>query len=108
MEGIEYIYDYSCPFFPNVDFPETTKKVFNRALAKRGPENPAGEKVICRAITPPEVVYLDVSGEYVKTTFYDYYKSLSEYTLYVPTESLELYKNDNAWKEFGKILPLNE
>ena len=107
-EGIEYIEDYSCSFFPNVDFPKTTNKVSYKALTKKGPQKPAGEKVICRATTPPEVGYIDTNGKFVITTLYDHYKSLLEYTLYVPTESLELYKNDNAWKEFGKILPLSD
>ena len=107
-EGVEYIYDYSCSFFPDVDLPQTTNRVSYKAFSRIGAQEPAGEKVICRATTPPEIGYLNTNGNFVKTTLYDHYKSLSEYTLYVPTESLELYKNDNAWKEFGKILPLSE
>ena len=33
---------------------------------------------------------------------------LSEATLYVPAQSLDDYKAAEQWKEFGKILPIEE
>lgn len=35
-------------------------------------------------------------------------KLLNEYTLHVPDESLELYKNSSSWNEIPTILPLSE
>ena len=53
--------------------------------------------VICEAIEVPEL------GDDV---FYD--MPLSEATLYVPAQSLDDYKAADQWKEFGRILPLEE
>lgn len=107
-EGVDFIRDYSCGYFPIIDFPSTANKVEYKALCKKGPEKPMIEKIICRATTPPSVGYINTDGRFQETTFYDYYKPLSEYVLYVPAESIELYKSANAWKEFGKILPITE
>ena len=53
--------------------------------------------VICKAIELPKLkshVFADMP--------------LSEATLYVPAESLDDYKAADQWKEFGKILPIDQ
>ena len=108
-EGVEHIQQYNCGFFPIVEFPATTVKVDFRAFSKSRAEIPVTEEIFCRAATPPVVGEVDpLNGNFVEYAFYDYYKPLSEYVLYVPAESVELYKSANAWKEFGKILPITE
>ena len=56
------------------------------------------KKVICEAIEVPELLGGDVF----------YIMPLSEATLYVPAQSLDDYKAAEQWKEFGKILPIEE
>ena len=107
-EGVDFIRDYSCSYFPIVDLPSTTNKLEYQSLCKKGPEKSMVEEVICRATTPPSVGYINTNGHFQETTFKDYYKPLSECVLYVPFESVELYKNANGWKEFGEILPITE
>ena len=53
--------------------------------------------IICEAIKVPAL------ESYV---FYD--RDLTEATLYVPAQSLDDYKAAEQWKEFGKILSLEE
>ena len=36
------------------------------------------------------------------------YTNCANCTLYVPAESVELYKAAEGWKEFGEILPIDE
>lgn len=50
--------------------------------------------VVCKAVAVPTM------GEQV----FDY--DLENDTLYVPNESLELYKNAEQWQDFGTILPI--
>ncbi|MBO5817240.1 MAG: leucine-rich repeat protein [Paludibacteraceae bacterium] len=52
------------------------------------------ETFICNAVTPP-------------ATQWSTFEVSPTAVLYVPTESVDLYKNDNEWKDFYKILPLN-
>lgn len=106
-EGVNLIQG-SCANFPIVEFSKMTNEVYYMTLACVGPKVPITETVICKAVLPPSVGYINTSGLFQETVFYDHYKSLSELILYVPAESVELYKNANAWKEFGDILPLIE
>ena len=68
--------------------------------------------IICRAVTPPTPCsYSNYGSGYELReieSFYDGYNQLDDMTLYVPSESLELYKNHTAWQAFGNILPIEE
>ena len=52
------------------------------------------ETFICNAVTPP-------------ATQWSTFEVSPTAVLYVPAESVDLYKNDNEWNDFYKILPLN-
>ncbi|MBR5328214.1 MAG: leucine-rich repeat domain-containing protein [Paludibacteraceae bacterium] len=52
------------------------------------------ETFICNALTPP-------------ATQWSTFEVSPTAVLYVPAESVDLYKNDNEWNDFYKILPLN-
>ena len=41
-------------------------------------------------------------------SFNSYYGQLEKMTLYVPAESVEIYKTTSEWSEFGTILPIDE
>ena len=69
--------------------------------------------VICRATTPPSIY--SGPGSYTDgwwyeprpaTTFYDAYKQMKDMTLYVPAESVDLYRTTSGWSQFGTILPI--
>jgi len=55
------------------------------------------------AIVPP------IAYDWYNQNEYDPFVGVdkSTCTLYVPAESLNLYKNDRTWKDFGTILPIN-
>lgn len=106
IEGITNIPDNSCGHFQIAIFPSTSTTIEYYAFSFVGPTKPITNKIICKAITPPRVVHANSSS--IASSFYDYYKSLSEYTLLVPSESIELYKNADGWKEFGTIISINE
>ena len=83
-----------------VELPASINKVGSRmfGLYKKS-------TIICKAITPPRISSgyngMDVS------VFYDSYNQMKSMTLYVPAESLELYKSTSGWSQFGTILPIN-
>ena len=67
--------------------------------------------VICKALTPPIVYGCDFTCENNKARmkkFYDGYDQLKSRTLYVPKNSLSLYREDSAWGAFGTILPMDD
>ncbi|WP_448776631.1 PL29 family lyase N-terminal domain-containing protein [Bacteroides congonensis] len=106
-EGITDIPDSSCGYFQTIILPSTSITVDYKSFSMIGPERPVTNKVICKAITPPQVGYIHVDGNFHSSSFYDYYKLLSEYTLLVPSESIELYKKANGWKQFGTITSMD-
>ena len=60
------------------------------------------KEVTCLAPIPP------TCGELVLNDYEMFYGvDVSNIPLYVPTESIELYKNADHWKEFGTILPID-
>lgn len=105
IEGITNIPDNSCGHFQIAIFPSTSTTIEYDAFSI-GPLRPVTNKIICKAIVPPQVVYANSSS--MASSFYDHYKSLSEYTLLVPSESIESYKKANGWKQFGIIMSINE
>ena len=97
LESIEHHAFYDCVRLKEVTLPSTLKTMgqsifyFSADL----------EKVTCRAIVPPTV------EKDVLTDTDNYNASIiPNATLYVPAESLEAYKTAAAWKEFGRILPI--
>ena len=108
MEGMTNIADISCTAFPTIIFPSTLVVVYSKAFTTVAPGTPLTNKVICRATTPPQVGYIHVDGNFHSSSFYDYYKPLSKYTLQVPSESLELYKKANGWRQFGTIIAIDK
>ena len=96
-EGLENLGDNCigyCPFVRIVDFPSTIKHLGQQFL--RYPMNKNKGVVICRAKTPPGI--------------HSYSTRINALTLYVPDDSLELYRADNNMTRFisANIRPLSE
>lgn len=71
--------------------------------------------IICRALVPPGIysapdIYADGRWYEPKpmTNFYDGYDQMKDMTLYVPAESVDIYKSASGWSQFGIILPIEE
>ena len=71
--------------------------------------------VICRALVPPGIFL--PPGNYADGyrdeptlggSFNNSYGQLKKMTLYVPAESVEIYKTTSEWSNFGTILPIEE
>lgn len=96
-EGVEELGDNCigyCPSVRIVDFPSTIKHLGQQFL--RYPMNKNKGVVICRAKTPPGI--------------HSYSTRINALTLYVPDDSLELYRADNNMTRFisTNIHPLSE
>ena len=96
-EGVEELGDNCigyCPSVRIVDFPSTIKHLGQQFL--RYPMNKNKGVVICRAKTPPGI--------------HSYSTRINALTLYVPDDSLELYRADNNMTIFisTNIRPLSE
>ena len=96
-EGVEDLGDNCigyCPSVRIVDFPSTIKYLGQQFL--RYPMNKNKGIVICRAKTPPGI--------------HSYSTRINALTLYVPDDSLELYRADNNMTRFisTNIRPLSE
>lgn len=66
--------------------------------------------VICRALVPPGI-YIGSGSSDEPTlggSFNSNYGQLEKMTLYVPAESVEIYKTTSEWSKFGTILPIDE
>ncbi len=83
---------FCCPELNSIDLPESFEKLSNRMLF--GCINL--KTIICRAKKAPAVDKYAFTGVDVKAC-----------TLYVPAESIEEYRNNNDWKLFGSIKPIN-
>lgn len=77
--------------------------------------NYCSSTVICRALVPPGIFL--PPGNYADGyrdeptlggSFNSYYGQLEKMTLYVPAESVEIYKTTSEWSKFGTILPIDE
>ena len=55
------------------------------------------DTITCYATTPPPM-----------DNYYTFESSYASAVLYVPEESIELYRNDENWKRFFTILPIEE
>lgn len=78
-----------------VVLPETTEQV-NFSKGGGYSVKPA-EVLICKALTPPQMQATSYSLKIFKTA-----------TLYVPSESVELYKTAEGWKEFETIKEIGQ
>ena len=95
-EGVTSIGEYTfsnCTSLTSISLPESLTSIgeyaFNRCTSLT--------TIVCRAKEVPELstdVFLNVPQ--------------SEATLYVPSSSIEAYRAAEQWKDFGKILPLEE
>ncbi len=88
---------FDCWLEGTIEFPSTLKSIGTSAFGF-GDTNPYKapeiDKIICNSLTPPEITgdgfaFSDVTHRTA--------------VLYVPKESLDLYKNAYEWKEFYKI-----
>lgn len=92
---------YNCPLEGTLEFPESLNSIGASAFTCGGSSfKPASfDKIICNSITPPQI-----TGEgfaFLVTTH-------ENTILYVPKESVDLYKNAYEWKEFYKIKAIGE
>lgn len=72
--------------------------------------NYCSSTVICRALVPPGI-YIGSGSSDEPTlggSFNNSYGQLKKMTLYVPAESVEIYKTTSEWSKFGTILPIDE
>lgn len=103
-EGVTYIPKKAAVFFPFVQLPQSVKIICYDAFT--GGKNARVLKVQCNALIPPMI---KISSSGVMTDkFYDAYNQMQNIVLYVPQESLDLYKNTSGWKQFKEILPIDE
>ena len=89
-EGIETLGQQSfsdCTMLKEITLPSTLREIGNAAFQHCN----SLKKIICKATTPPVI-----PDEYVFLM-----DELENTELYVPSESLELYKSADYWKEFG-------
>lgn len=107
-ENVTYIPNKAALFFPFVCLPQSTKIVCSDAFT--GGSKSKVLTVQCNALTPPKLhngAAPEYGGKYVDS-FYDGYNHMKNITLYVPKESLDLYKNTSGWKQFKNILPIEK
>lgn len=125
-ENVSMIYYSELSNFVNVVLPATMKEVYYDAFRWEyyvsGSINHQAysliDTVICKSIVPPMIgewnnVVINQKTTYMFKEINNAWtsdkekKKLSECTLIVPQESLELYKQANGWKEFGNIKSLD-
>ena len=87
-----YLGDYcfaDCPLLTSVELPKGVLRIGTRAFNS----NNALSSLTCLAVTPPALATNAFDGV-----------NQSACTLYVPEESVEVYKNTNVWKDFYAIV----
>lgn len=95
---------------PVVELPSTIEMVGSRVFG-----NYCCSTIVCRALVPPGIFlppgnYADGYREEptLTTGFYDAYGQMEKMILYVPAESIDVYKTTSGWSTFGTILPIDE
>lgn len=129
MPGVTKIGNWSfrnCYKLENMEFPENLKSIgnycFDKNLAQTVVDLPASvtnlggfiwegnpqiTTFVCRAVTPPAVIKGSLDGEEIYTLFDD--NDYSGRKLYVPEESINLYKAAYGWYQFKQeIYPLSD
>ena len=85
---------------PVVELPSTIEMIGSRVFG-----NYCCSTIVCRALVPPEIFR---EGPTLTTDFYDAYGQMGKMILYVPAESIDVYKTTSGWSNFGTILPIDE
>ncbi len=87
-----------CSKLETLILPENLKSIGNFALFNLNDEVSSPDKIICHAPIPPK------NGSYIGSMYLVFNNFNSQ--LFVPAESLELYKTAEGWSKFFKILPI--
>ena len=91
----------NCETLEAIDLPVTLEKVANYSFVN----NKNMKKIICRAVTPPSVMNLEIfTGEYKPQPDW----TLDAYPLYVPASSVAAYKADDYWGKYKTILSIDD
>lgn len=95
---------------PVVELPSTIEMIGSRVFGIY-----CCSTIVCRALVPPGIFlppgyYADGYREEptLTTGFYDAYGQMEKMILYVPAESIDVYKTTSGWSTFGTILPIDE
>lgn len=115
-----------CYSLPNLTFPETLTTIGNYSFDKNTSQTlvdlpasvtslggfiwegcPDLQTMICRAATPPAIKKGQLDGDDIYTIFDD--NDYQGRTLYVPAESINLYRGAFGWNHFGSnIYPIED
>ena len=91
---IGYATFYKCQGLTSIELPSGISNIGDWAFA----ECSGLKSITCKAITPPTCTNHSFKG--------DYSSLYASATLYVPAESVDVYKAADTWKEFTNILPV--
>lgn len=101
-ESLNYLFSKSfanCEYLEKVVIPKNIKTIQISAFDECCNLN----YLICEAATPPIIEYYSLTSAIIRQTFtYMQKKGI----LFVPRESVELYKNAWIWKDFMDIVPI--
>lgn len=97
LNTVEYIDSFSVMNCAEIDLPESIRKISSRGINGSSIRSDNFAKIISR-VTDPSLVELGENA-------FVYHNRC---TLYVPDESVELYKNAPQWCEFNQILPISQ
>lgn len=93
---------------PVVELPSTIEMIGSKVFGSY-----CCSTIVCRALVPPGIFlppgnYADGYREEptLTTGFYDAYEQMEKMILYVPAESIDVYKTTSGWSKFGTILPI--
>lgn len=94
VTSIGYATFYKCQGLTSIELPSGISNIGDWAFA----ECSGLKSITCKAITPPTCTNHSFKG--------DYSSLYASATLYVPAESVDVYKAADTWKEFTNILPV--
>lgn len=94
VTSIGYATFYNCQGLTSIELPGSISNIGDWAFA----ECSGLKNITCKAITPPTCANNSFKG--------DYSSLYTSATLYVPAESVDVYKAADTWKEFTNILPI--
>lgn len=94
VTSIGYATFYKCQGLTSIELPSGISNIGDWAFA----ECSGLKSITCKAITPPTCTNHSFKG--------DYSSLYASATLYVPAESVDVYKAADTWKEFTNILPI--
>lgn len=100
-EGVKYV-SASAGYFKTVIIPKTVERIYYELLWASDVKQLSD--IYCYAMTPPIVGYSESATKWVERKFCD---PVTEFTIHVPEESLDLYKSAIGWGEYAdKIVPI--